>query len=137
MRLINNFGKDSYSAILEPVAEELAMQRENYPMTIIYLKLKYCGYAYALFERVLGENQFVGNTTEPTGRLFAQFHSPQTDRMKKELISEIKKEDSRVRVLFATAALGMGVDAPYVKNVIHITPPRSIEAYMQEMGRAG
>lgn len=60
-------------------------------MTIIYLKLKYCGYAYALFERVLGENQFVGNTTEPTGRLFAQFHPPQTDRMKKELISEIKK----------------------------------------------
>lgn len=105
-------------------------------MTIIYLKLKYCGYAYALFERVLGENQFVGNTTEPTARLFAQFHSPQTDRMKKELISEIKK-DSRVRVLFATAALGMGVDAPYVKNVINITPPRSIEAYMQEMGRAG
>lgn len=137
MRLGNNFGKDSYSAILEPIAEELAMQHENYPMTIIYLKLKYCGCAYAVFEQVLGENQFVGNTTEPKGRLFAQFHSPQTDRMKKELISEIKQEDSRVRVLFATAALGMGVEAPYVKNVINITPPRIIEAYMQEMGRAG
>ena len=30
---------------------------------------------------------------------FAQFHAPQTNRMKKELIEEIKKEDSRVKLL--------------------------------------
>ena len=40
-------------------------------------------------------------------------------------------------MLFATSALGMGVDAPYVTNIIHITPPSSLEAYMQEIGRAG
>ena len=34
--------------------------------------------------------------------------------MKKELIEEIKKEDSRIRVVFATSALGRGVDAPFV-----------------------
>jgi len=42
-----------------------------------------------------------------------------------------------VRVLFATSALGIRVDAPYVTNVIHITPPSSLEVYMQEIGRAG
>ena len=57
--------------------------------------------------------------------------------MKKDIISEIKKENSRVRVLFATSALDMGVDAPYVINVIHISPPSSLEAYMQQIGRAG
>ena len=32
----------------------------------------------------------------------------------------------------------MGVDSPYVTNVIHISPPCTIEAYiMQEIGRAG
>ena len=36
-------------------------------MTIIYLKLKYCGYAYNLFERVLGDRQFVGETRDPVG----------------------------------------------------------------------
>ena len=106
-------------------------------MTIIYLKLKYCGYAYGLFERVLKDKQCVGETSEPSARLFAQFHAPQTSRMKKDKISEIKKEQWRVRVLFATSALGMGVDAPYVTNIIHITPPSSLEAYMQEIGRAG
>jgi len=57
--------------------------------------------------------------------------------MKKESIQEIKKYDSRERVLFATSALGMGVVTPYVTNTIHISPPGTIEAYMQEIGRAG
>ena len=137
VRLSNHHGNESYDRILEPIANELAIQRENYPMTIIYLKLKYCGYAYSLFERILKDKQCVGETSEPTARLFAQFHAPQTSRMKKDILSEIKKEQSRVRVLFATSALGMGVDAPYVTNIIHITPPSSLEAYMQEIGRAG
>ncbi|XP_028416773.1 ATP-dependent DNA helicase Q1-like isoform X2 [Dendronephthya gigantea] len=95
IRLSNNVGNESYRAIIEPIAQELAIRREKYPMTIIYLKLKYCGYAYSLFERILKDDQYVGNSKEPAGRLFAQFHSPQTDRMKKEIIREIKKEDSR------------------------------------------
>lgn len=137
LRLSNHHGNESYDKILVPIANELAIQREKYPMTIIYLKLKYCGYAYGLFERVLKDKQCVGETSEPSARLFAQFHAPQTSRMKKDIISEIKKEQSRVRVLFATSALGMGVDAPYVTNIIHITPPSSLEAYMQEIGCAG
>ena len=40
-------------------------------------------------------------------------------------------------MLFATSALGMGVDAPHVRKIIHITPPSSLEAYMQDIGRAG
>ena len=57
--------------------------------------------------------------------------------MKKSIISEIKKENSRIRVLFATSALGMGVNVPFVEHIIHITPSSSIESYMQETGRAG
>ena len=53
-------------------------------------------------------------------------------------MQEIKKYDFRVKVLFATSALGMGVDTPYVTNIIHISPPGTIiEAYMKETGRAG
>ena len=33
------------------------------------------------------KKEFVGESKEPTARLFAQFHSPQTERMKKECIS--------------------------------------------------
>ena len=128
---------ESYHEILEPIATKLFAQRENFPMTIIYLKLKYCALACRLFERILQDKQYVSECREPMARLFAQFHAPQTSKMKKELIQEIKKENSLVRVLFATSALGMGVDAPYVTEVIHISPPSNLESYMQEIGRAG
>ena len=60
-------------------------------MTIIYLKLKHCGYTYGLFERILKDKQYVGDTPEPSARLFAQFHAPQTSCMKRDIIAEIKK----------------------------------------------
>jgi ATP-dependent DNA helicase RecQ len=40
-------------------------------------------------------------------------------------------------VLVATSAYGMGVDKGDIRAVVHIGPSASIEAYLQETGRAG
>jgi ATP-dependent DNA helicase RecQ len=52
-------------------------------------------------------------------------------RLQKEFIAD------KYKVITATNALGMGIDKPNIRFIIHFDVPGSITAYYQEVGRAG
>ncbi|XP_053405620.1 putative ATP-dependent DNA helicase Q1 [Mercenaria mercenaria] len=128
--------QDHLDEILAPMVDSLIDMRQNYPLTLIYTDTSTISYAYTFFEKKMGDKQYMGEAI-PENRLFAQYHQTYTEKMKKFIVSELCKEQSVIRVVFATVALGMGLNSPHVRNVIHYKSPTSIEKYFQETGRAG
>ncbi len=63
------------------------------------------------------------------------YHAGLDKRVREDRLKRFLDEDGAVMV--ATIAFGMGIDKPDVRYVIHADPPASIEAYWQEVGRAG
>ena len=58
-----------------------------------------------------------------------------------ELVSKKQVQEAflggSLRVVCATNAFGMGIDKPDIRLVVHFDIPGSLEAYVQEVGRAG
>ena len=104
----------------------------------MYVPLRLCGFAYKLFEYVLGVEQYfpIGCLPIPSNRLFAQFHAPQTNQMKEEILKQLCSQQLCC-VVFATVAIRMGVNIPDICQIIHVAPPCIMKAYFQETGRAG
>ena len=45
--------------------------------------------------------------------------------------------NSMIRIVFATIAIGIGVNIPSVRQVIHVGAARTLESHYQKIGRGG
>jgi len=77
----------------------------------------------------------VGMKLENAGLSVSTYHAGMPDSVR------IKAQDNfmsgRTQMIVATNAFGMGIDKPDIRFVVHYQMPGSIEAYYQEIGRAG
>ncbi len=77
----------------------------------------------------------VGGKLQDAGLSVVAYHAGMSDSLR------IKAQDAfmsgRKQMIVATNAFGMGIDKPDIRFVVHYQMPGSIEAYYQEIGRAG
>ena len=94
---------------------------------IIFCFLKNdCALIYEYFLHKVGSQNLVNMFTNITD-----------DTSKKYIISQFCSPQSRLRVVIATVAFGMGINCPDVSQVIHFRSPCSLLNYAQESGRCG
>jgi ATP-dependent DNA helicase RecQ len=77
----------------------------------------------------------VGSKLKALDLSVSTYHAGMSDSVR------IKEQDNfmsgRTQMIVATNAFGMGIDKPDIRFVVHYQMPGSIEAYYQEIGRAG
>ena len=119
--------------VLHDQASRLAWLLQNVP------KLSGTGIIYTLTTRDADQ---VAELLSENDILAAAYHSnihhpqfPDTDSYRQYLEELLLR--SKLKVLVATTALGMGYDKPDLGFVIHYQTPGSIVAYYQQVGRAG
>jgi ATP-dependent DNA helicase RecQ len=69
------------------------------------------------------------------GHVACHYHGGMEAEDRRVVESRFAREDGLIVV--ATVAFGMGIDKPDIRWVAHADLPKSIEAYYQEIGRAG
>ena len=75
---------------------------------------------------------YITNSTQVSA---AMYHAALSNKEKTETLGKFR--EGQVKIVVATVALGMGLDFSHLECVVHINMPKSIENYVQEIGRAG
>ena len=126
-QILKGFGRDNLSLAIYP-------KKELKKNLIEYLNQKahQSGIVYCLSRN---ETDEIAGYLNKEGFNAISYHAGKTTEYRNSAQDRFMTEDGLIMV--ATIAFGMGIDKSDIRFVIHASLPGSIEAYYQEIGRAG
>ena len=126
-----------FTPILEPIIHDVKSKGFAAEKTIIFCR------TYRDFNEI-SMHTFsslvdcgLSHLLQPPEPVCQMFSASTEECVKNSILLAFTKPDSCLRIVVATVAFGMGLDAPNVTRIIHFGSSESIEAYIQETGRCG
>ena len=122
---ISDFGRE--------LSDSLSHLRTEFPKSLVFCrKYQDCSELYLTLRTTLG-----ANFTDPPGypdlhsfHLVEMYTRAATTDMKENILSSFTQTASKLRLVIATTAFGMGIDSPDIRQVIHSGPPCCLEEYV-------
>ena len=108
---------------------------------VVYCRtLMICADLFSHFSYEMGKSQYYSPSAPElsANRLFGMFHVNTPPQHSKDVImGSLQDCHGTVRVVFASVAMGIGIDLHGVDTIIHYGAPSSFEDYFQTSGRIG
>jgi superfamily II DNA helicase RecQ len=138
---IKVFAKDGVRSAMEPLVQELlssssSQQPTTTPVgsTIVYCPTKAQVEEVASFLQQRLQSSCPSNQHKQVHQV-EYYHADLSTQRRHE--THLRFLTGQTTVVVATIAFGMGIDKPDTRRVIHYGPPKTVEEYYQQIGRAG
>lgn len=116
--------KKTFSFLITTVKKE----KEKCPRYIVFCtSIKTCGELFSMFRMELKDDI----------QYLHMYHSKTPDPVKETIKLEMNNPNGNVRILIATSAAGMDVNFSNLNQVINYGPPKDMDSFVQQIGRAG
>ena len=132
--------KATLNELTDDLCSEFTTKRTEFPKTVIFVRqYRDCSDLYLMVRHKLGSV-----FTEPPGypdvsqfRMVEMYSRVLTTEKREQVLSSFTKPGSKLRLVIATTAFGLGIDCPDIRRIMHWGIPTDLEEYVQETGRAG